>query len=212
VPRALDDVVRRALDNALRTSVALMVPTVLLVMALREPVISLISSGRFTTVDGVLLIQVIGEIPRIAAYTAGAGLLPQGRVGAWLAAGASASVIRVATCLALLPSLGLDALAWSYLLEWVCVLALTAVVTRRHGPAASTSSLVLAAAGTAVAGGVAVVLTHLGAWSGGAVAVLCAAGWTAAVFGVRRSAHRVGPDDAQPVDESVAVRRPTIPV
>jgi len=146
------------LNGAIRAGVAIVVALGLICIGCRSLLLVALASSAFTGGSGLLALQIIGEVPRMGAYAAGAALLPLGRVKAWLACGVTASVVRVATCLALIPELGVRALAASYVLEWSIVCGAAFLATRRDSIravprawgviAAGTATLAIAATGT----------------------------------------------------------------
>ena len=140
--------VQRTIEHGVRIGVLAVVPLVLLVLGLRTALIGAVFSAQFAGASNVLSIQVLGELPRMFAYTVGAILLPAGMVRAWLATGLVATTVRLVVGLSLLPSLGLSALAWSYVAEWTLVSAFAAVIVwRKLGVVPGRSSALLIALG-----------------------------------------------------------------
>ncbi len=171
-------VVQQTMERGVRVGVLAVVPIVILVLGLRSTLIEAVFSGQFTGAGAVLSVQILGELPRMCAYTLGAILLPAGLVRSWLATGLVATSIRLLVGLTLLPRIGLSALAWSYVAEWTVISVLTAVIVwRKQGIVVGRpNARLLLAGGVCVLGSFALVRSWPGVGSDVA-AVAIAAGW-----------------------------------
>lgn len=159
--------VQRTVERGVRIGVLAVVPLVVVVIGLRGPLIDAVFSGQFANASNVLSVQLLGELPRMFAYTLGAIMLPAGMVRAWLATGLVATAVRLTAGLTLLPHIGLTALAWSYVAEWTLIAVFTfVVVARKQGvvPGRSNARLV-AVGGVCVLSTFALVRTWHGAGS-----------------------------------------------
>ena len=169
---------RVTVQSAAHSVLIIVVPVCVLAAALSQVFIVLLFDRSFLTASGVLAVQAAGELPRFLAYTLGAVLLPAGLVREWLVAAVLANIARLAVGLALLPSLGLYALALGSVVMWWVTLTWTMHVVRRRldwrtAPATAT----MLAVGTVVVT-VSVGLCFTGTW-GRAAAVAAAVGWVA---------------------------------
>ncbi|MDQ1600743.1 MAG: hypothetical protein QOD68_2217, partial [Actinomycetota bacterium] len=122
--------VLNTLTKAAQASVVFIVPVLLLLMALRDVFIVVLFDSSFLGISGVLAVQLVAEVPRFAAYALGSALLPAGLVRPWLVSSVVSTVLRVGTGLALLPAIGLYALAFSTVVQWLAVLVYTAWVLK----------------------------------------------------------------------------------
>lgn len=118
------------LTRAAQASVVFIVPVLLLLMALRELFIVVLFDLAFLGISGVLAVQLVAELPRFAAYALGSALLPAGLVRPWLVSSVISTLLRVGTGLALLPLMGLYALAFSTVIQWLAVLIYTGWVLK----------------------------------------------------------------------------------
>jgi O-antigen/teichoic acid export membrane protein len=122
--------VLHTLTRAAQASVLFIVPVLLLIMAVRDVLILTLFDSSFLGISGVLAVQLVAEVPRFAAYALGSALLPAGLVRPWLVSSVVSTALRVGTGLALLPAIGLYALAVSTVVQWLAVLAYTAWVLK----------------------------------------------------------------------------------
>jgi O-antigen/teichoic acid export membrane protein len=118
------------LTKAAQASVVFIVPVLLLLMALRDVFIVVLFDSSFLGISGVLAVQLVAEVPRFAAYALGSALLPAGLVRPWLVSSVVSTALRVVTGLALLPAIGLYALAFSTVVQWLAVLVYTGWVLK----------------------------------------------------------------------------------
>lgn len=128
--RGTSDDMLQTLTKAAQASVVFIVPIMLLMMALRDVFIVVLFDTAFLGISGVLAVQLVAELPRFAAYALGSALLPAGLVRPWLFSSIVSTLLRVGVGLALLPSIGLYALAVSTVVQWATVLAYTAWVMK----------------------------------------------------------------------------------
>lgn len=122
----------RTLRLAARTAVVFIVPTVLVLMGLRDVFIVIFFDRSFLGVSDVLSVQLTGELPRFLAFTLGAVLLPASLVRQWFLTTVFGALARLALGLFLLPHLGLMALAIGTVAQWVIVTGYTAWALRQR--------------------------------------------------------------------------------
>ncbi len=166
------------LGRAARTSLVFVVALVLLTMALRDVFIVVFFDRSFLAGSDVLALQLTAEVPRFAAYAIGAVLLPAGLVREWLVSAVLSNALRLVIGFALLPSLGLRALAVSVVAQWVVVLGWTVAVVHRKLEWRPEPGLVrLTAAAVATVTLACVLAITLGRWEGGALLCVASGAW-----------------------------------
>lgn len=118
------------LERATRTSVVFVVTLVLVTESLREVFLLVFFDRAFLGVTDVLAVQLMAELPRFVASVFGVALLPAGLVRQWLVGGVISNLARLLTGLALLPFVGLDALAIAVVVQWTIMAVYAAWVLR----------------------------------------------------------------------------------
>jgi len=124
--------VLQTLGRAAETTTIFVVPLILVLMGLRDVFILAFFDREFLGISTVLALQLTGELPRFVAFGLGAVLLPAGLVKQWLLTAVAAAAVRLVLGLALLPLIGLPALAVGAVAQWVAVLAYTMWVLHRR--------------------------------------------------------------------------------
>jgi O-antigen/teichoic acid export membrane protein len=107
------------LPGALRANLFIMVPGLVMVVALRDPLVRLFYSPQFLPASGLIPIQALGDYARIVGWSLAAALFPLGRTRAHLLLIAGQGILWVGLTALLLPWLRLPAVSVAYALSFV---------------------------------------------------------------------------------------------
>jgi len=107
------------LNSVLRANLMLMAPGLVLVTALRTPLIQLLYTHAFLAAAPLVGVQALGDYVRVVAWSFGVALFAQGYVRTHLVAMVVQSVAWVAATVLLLGPLGLMALPVGYLISFL---------------------------------------------------------------------------------------------
>ncbi|HLQ62870.1 MAG TPA: oligosaccharide flippase family protein, partial [Candidatus Acidoferrales bacterium] len=119
------------LNSALRANLFLMVPVLVLMVALREPLIRVFYAGSFLPAASLIPIQVLGDYARVVGWSFGVSLFAQGHTRSYLAAILAQSLAWVLIAGPALPVLGVSAVAAGYALSFLAWPALMYPLARR---------------------------------------------------------------------------------
>jgi O-antigen/teichoic acid export membrane protein len=108
----------RLLNSVLRANLFLMVPMLIVVIALREPLIRIFFSESFAPAAGLIPIQAFGDYARVVGWSFGASLFAKGHPRAHLTNILAQSIAWVGLTAVGLPRLGIDAIVVGYALSY----------------------------------------------------------------------------------------------
>lgn len=136
------------LNSGLRANLAIMVPILVVVVALREPLIRVFYSPAFIAAGPLIPIQVLGDYARIIGWSFAVCLFAIGRTRGHLAVVATQSLAWLLLAALLVPVWGLLAVPISYAISFLAY-PLVGIVLVRHwsGAAPDLKSVLLAALG-----------------------------------------------------------------
>lgn len=149
---ALEAEVRSASDFVLRFGA----PLLLLLLAVRQPLIRLLYSHRFDPASQVLGLTLAGDLTKGLGWAFAGPLLYRGDVTGFLVTEGLIAAFAVAANVVLVGRLGLDGIGAAYLLTHAVYAILAAVVLqRRHGIGVRTRELAMCIGASGVAAGLA---------------------------------------------------------
>jgi antigen flippase len=119
-------------NRAIRLLLFAVVPIAVVVAMFTPELVTYAFSSAFGRGETVLRLQVAGEIWRALAWSIGAILLPLGLVRAWLGIGLATLAVQVGLAAALIPFVGLRAVAIAYGVSWIVNTGGTIWVIRRR--------------------------------------------------------------------------------
>ena len=151
------------LNSGLRANLAIMVPILVVVVALRDPLIRIFYSPAFSAASPLIPIQVLGDYARILGWSFAVCLFAIGRTRSHLAVVATQSLAWLLLAAVLVPVWGLSAVPISYAISFLAYpLVGIALVRQWSGAAPDLKSVLLAALGlVCVVGSVAPFYTGL---------------------------------------------------
>ena len=151
------------LNFGLTVNLYLMVPLLVAITALREPVIRLLFSASFVPVAPLVPIQVFGDYLKVLGWSFGIVLFARGRTRAHLVAVLTQAVVWVAVTAALLPVVGLAAVIVGYTVSYLTWPAMMYLMARRwFNVRISGESAALAALGVLLLSGAAMLPWTIG--------------------------------------------------
>jgi len=136
------------LNSGLRANLAIMVPILVVVVALRDPLIRIFYSPAFSAASPLIPIQVLGDYARILGWSFAVCLFAIGRTRSHLAVVATQSLAWLLLAAVLVPVWGLSAVPISYAISFLAY-PLVGIALVRHwsGAAPDRKSVLLAGLG-----------------------------------------------------------------
>jgi O-antigen/teichoic acid export membrane protein len=119
------------LNSALRANLFLMAPALVLVVALRDPLIRLFYADSFLAAAPLVAIQALGDLAKVIGWSYGVSLFARGHTRGYLAAILAQAVAWVALALLLMPALGVRAAVVGYAISYLAWPALMYPMVRR---------------------------------------------------------------------------------
>jgi O-antigen/teichoic acid export membrane protein len=123
--RADDASIRGVLDHSVQLVLAVVVPLGVVLIALREPIATLLFSDDFRPIAQYLPLLTAGDIFRSVSWMLGAALVPLGLTAAWVAIGVGSSALFAAIGLLFVPRYGVGAAVVAWVAMWTLELAVT---------------------------------------------------------------------------------------
>jgi antigen flippase len=118
----------RSLDDACRLTLVVVLPTLAVISALREPFVSLVFSHEFAEMAGYLPVQLFGDAFRSVGWALGVALVPLGLIRSWAIIGIASSIVFGIAGVLLVHSHGVAGAADAWTLMWGSSLVATAGV------------------------------------------------------------------------------------
>lgn len=132
---AVDDQSRtvRQTDDALRLSLLLTLPVIMIIGLFREELVPIFLSPEFGETAQKLPLQLTGDAARTVAWVLGAALVPVGLTRWFVAIAVAATAIFLGLVVVLVPGLGLSGVLVANVVLWALSAVLTAIVLTRAG-------------------------------------------------------------------------------
>jgi enterobacterial common antigen flippase len=119
------------LNSALRANLFLMAPALVLVIALRDPLIRVFYADSFRSAAPLVPVQALGDLARVIGWSYGVSLFARGHTRAFLVAMLVQAGAWVAISAALLPVIGVSAAVVGYSISYLAWPALMYPMVRR---------------------------------------------------------------------------------